>query len=433
VLRTTSAGLNPGLNTTSMGGSSDRSATISSNGNRVDASPRRSSRRSAATMSDVEASARKHVDPSLIEFASFQEFQNDDTSTNWEEELRASPECPYPFATMLQLSARYIADHAEAVSVFHIPGELFHNKESFRNLMNDLALAWLLGMKIVLVADCRYTKDCEVVINGNDAMIDSAHECHNSMRVTDSSTLRQIEEESGYMRFEIERLMNKRLRRHGSTGSADANVVGGNFFSATAFGEVRGVDYQHSGYPTGVQADKILQVLDNHDIVLLTTIGTSDDGDLVNVNGEHLAASVAAEIGAQKLVYMASQGAVLRQKGQSDPLQNVPLSLVQSILEYHQVHVYKIGVAAFEKAKQHLDSSAIELLLHFGWAAWAMEQGVRRAHIVNPSDGALLEELFTAEYGTNTCLYHDDEGKEDDTDDIARELDMFLQEVSGKQ
>jgi hypothetical protein len=57
------------------------------------------------------------------------------------------------------------------------------------------------------------------------------------------------------------------------------------------------------------------------------------------------------------------------------------------------------------------------------WAVWALQQKntVARAHIVNPSDGALLEELFTSsKNGLNTCVYHDDKGTEQE-ETIAQE------------
>jgi hypothetical protein len=52
------------------------------------------------------------------------------------------------------------------------------------------------------------------------------------------------------------------------------------------------------------------------------------------------------------------------------------------------------------------------------------KHGVTRAHIVNPTDGALLEELFTSKNGANTCIFHDKEllYLEDDDDDDEEEI-----------
>ena len=72
------------------------------------------------------------------------------------------PSSYYPFAAMMQGSAPYIADHAGKVVVFHIPGELLEDTKASDALLQDIALCWLLDMKIVIVAGCRLaaTDEC---------------------------------------------------------------------------------------------------------------------------------------------------------------------------------------------------------------------------------------------------------------------------------
>jgi hypothetical protein len=67
---------------------------------------------------------------------------------------------------MFRGSASYIANHRGTIAVYHIPGELLA-WEGFPGLMDDIALTWLLGMKIVLVAGCRHQIDLR---------LDSKHE-----------------------------------------------------------------------------------------------------------------------------------------------------------------------------------------------------------------------------------------------------------------
>jgi amino-acid N-acetyltransferase len=287
-------------------------------------------------------------------------------------------------------------------------------------LMDDIALSWLLGLKIVIVVGCRYDVEC-CSLGCEIGM--SAHECHNTLRVIDDKLLRDIEEDAGYVRFEVERRLNRSLRLHGGMSKTDehsplpsGNVIGGNFYTAKPFGLVEDKDYQNTGYPSEVHDDKIKAVLERNDIVLLTTVGCSKFGSCVNVNGNHLAASVASALGAYKLVYLSNKGTVLRKQGEEKTLQDIPLSVVKSFLDFHKVKVHRAGFASFTEARKRLESSAVEMLLHMGWASWALDHGVKRAHIVNPGDGALLEELYTAKHGANTCLYKDDEHEEDDQD-----------------
>ena len=55
------------------------------------------------------------------------------------------------FVKMFRGSASYIANHRNTLAVYHTPGELLAWK-GFPGLMDDIALAWLPGMTIVLVA-----------------------------------------------------------------------------------------------------------------------------------------------------------------------------------------------------------------------------------------------------------------------------------------
>ncbi|GKY99744.1 hypothetical protein MPSEU_000928300 [Mayamaea pseudoterrestris] len=365
------------------------------------------------------------LDPSQVEFVNVEQdfllraaeessrqlesFDTDNTSTG--------SSSNYPFAKMMHLCAPYIASHSDQTAVIHIPGEILDasNGKEADQLFSDMALAWLLGMKLVLVTGCRYDADtCDV------EEIEHAHTCHNSLKVTDADTLRRTEEEAGYLRTEVERRLNKSLRVHGGVASTssssspalEGNVVSGNFYTAQQFGTVRGNDFQYTGFASKVATENIRQHLRNNDVVLLTTVGHSALGECVNVNGYHLSAFVASQLEAYKLVYMSNEATVLQSNGKN--IQDLTMSTAQSITDYHQVQVHNTGFATFEKARQALSSGAVELLLHLGWTNWAMERGVKRAHIVNPGDGAILEEFFTSKNGMNTCIIQDDEEEVDD-------------------
>jgi amino-acid N-acetyltransferase len=369
------------------------------------------------------------ADPSMIEFVA----TNDPVILEEKGSLLTAEQLKdvagsYPLAAMMQGSAMYIAAHSGQVSVFHIPAELVEDKETCDHLLSDMALCWLLGMKIVIVVGSRYESDtCEVsTMDGLDLM-HHPHECHNALRITDAQMLRDIEEEAGFCRTEIERKLNRFLRAHDMSTSSDSpnlegNVVSGNFYKAQQFGVVRGEDFQYTGFCSGVNPESIMKVLNNNDIVLLCAIGMSPDGELVNVNGYHLAATVASSLKASKIIYVANHdSAVLRLKGEKGTIQELPLSFSKLVTNYHQVKCHNTGFATFERARQSLSPGAVELLLHLGWSNWALDRKVGRAHIINPSDGALLEEMFTRQNGANTCLYHDEDSEVPREEAVAQE------------
>ena len=326
----------------------------------------------------------------------------------------------YPVSMMMQDCAPFIATHAGKVVVFHIPGELLENVKLFNSLLSDITIAYLLGMKIVMVVGTTSDSDsCSLNFS-------RPHECHNALKVVDEHSLRYLEEQAGYLRTEIERKLNRCMHMQGN--KLEGNIVSGNFFTARRYGRIRGQDFQYAGYVGEVHTDNVNNVLRENDIVLLSTVGLCSSGDLVSVNGYHLAASVAASLEAYKIVYMANEGSILHKKGGSDQeiIQELPLSFAEEILDYHNIKVHSKGFAHFDDARGNEDPRAVELLLHLGWASWAMEHGVKRAHIVNPTDGALLEELFTTKNGANTCLFHDDEFDHMEDEIADEEWDNFF-------
>jgi hypothetical protein len=145
-----------------------------------------------------------------------------------------------PFVKMFRGSANYIANHRATLAVYHLPGGLLDlpDPQIFRDLMNDIALTWLLGMNVVLVAGCRHQVRKRIKEDSRSY----------GLRVTDADTLRIVKEEAGYVRFEVERQLARSLRMQGAGGTSgqghyDGNVVSGNFYSAQPFGILDGVDY----------------------------------------------------------------------------------------------------------------------------------------------------------------------------------------------
>jgi hypothetical protein len=157
----------------------------------------------------------------------------------------------FNFVNMFRGSANYIANHRNTIAVYHIPGILLDyapDPTLFRNLMNDISLTWLLGMRIVIVVGCRH--QIEKRLSNTTTQYNDGY---NGLRVTDQDTLRVVKEEAGYVRFEVERQLARSLRMQGGSsttaagieqGYYDGNVVSGNFYSAQPFGVRDGVDYK---------------------------------------------------------------------------------------------------------------------------------------------------------------------------------------------
>ena len=326
----------------------------------------------------------------------------------------------YPFVSLLRDSSPYIVNHRHSTIVYHIPGDLITDVEKFNSVMDDIALTWLFGMKIVLCVGCR-TQVSERLdrLGGNPIKLKSG------IRITTDTTLRILEEEAGFCRFEVERQLNRCLRSKG----ANCNVVSGCFITAKKFGVVDGVDYQHTGYPKTLQTDRINRFISRNDVVLLTPLGFTEDGQALNIKSEQLAGFTSGALKASKVVYFSTKSLVMRGSSNSnDANANQRIQMIQrsnalQILSYHGLKINdKTGFPHWINPTVAAKKSNVQsMLLQMGWATDAIDKGVERAHIITCDDGALLEELFTARRGYGTCISQDDyeaPHPEDQNDDI---------------
>ena len=302
------------------------------------------------------------------------------------------------FVDMFRGSASYIASHRNSLVVFHIPGDLMdENPSTFRDLMNDISLTWLLGMKIVIVVGCRYQIERRL----QDRSI------HKGMVVTDPNTLRVVKEEAGYVRFEVERQLARALK--GSRGGnvaegGEGNVVSGNFFSSQPFGVLDGVDYMYSGFVRRMETDKIHQALKNKDIVLLTTLGFSPTGEVFNVHSEYLASYAGAALNASKLIYFLEKDVAMRHKVHGSNIPHLRVNDGKNLLQHSGVRTETKGFVYFDDCPYN--DAEQNFLVKMGWGMDALKNGVKRVHLISPENGALLQELYTRD-GAGTMISGD--------------------------
>jgi len=369
----------------------------------------------------LDASGLLSLDPEVVEIVEVPPTINNKTySSNEQPQNMNAILQGLPFVSMFRGSANYIANHRSTLAIYHIPGGLLDlpDPSVFRDLMNDIALTWLLGMKIVLVVGCRHQVEKRIPSKERVRFF--------GIPVTDAETLRVVKEEAGYVRFEVERQLARSLRMQGGSDygggnkrydHVDGNVVSGNFYSAQPFGILDGIDYKYTGFVRKVEVDKIKQLHQSRDICLLTTLGVSPSGEVFNVNSEALAATVAGTMDASKVIYFTEQEMELRHKIHGNKIQNLRFSDARHLLQYNDVQIHKRGfvtVGAGTKTNStSTTASAVEgetpesdMLIKIGWATTALEQGVKRAHILSPKSGAVLQELYTRD-GSGVLLSRD--------------------------
>jgi amino-acid N-acetyltransferase len=273
------------------------------------------------------------------------------------------------FVTWFRSVAPYVNAFRGKTFVVAFGGEVVADGK-FVELTHDFNLLAALGIRLVLVHGAR--PQIEQHLSNNDI----ADHYHNGIRHTDAATMQCVKEAMGRVRFEIEALLSMGLA-NSPMANADIRVAGGNFITAQPMGVINGVDLQHTGRVRKVDCAAIRDRLNFGEVVLLSPLGYSPTGEVFNLTLEDVAASVAIELDAEKLVFLMDTDGVTDASGEL--LRELTMGQASAVLA----------------SGQTLNDDAA---LFLPCAVRACEAGVARTHLISRhTDGALLQELFTDE------------------------------------
>lgn len=266
------------------------------------------------------------------------------------------------YASWFRNSTPYIRAHRGKTFVVFLTGEALEHA-NLVNIIHDLALLQVLGVRLVLVHGARP----QLANSLPDAKF------HGPRRITELGHLDPLLATYGQLRTRIEGLFATGLPNTPLHGT-NIRVKGGNFVTAKPIGVIDGVDHQFTGSPSEVHKDQIEAALDQGALVLLSPVGYSSDGQAYNLAADELVSTVAVALGADKLLMLDHQGYLADDQGELSTL------------------------LAPDDLKSHLDGEHVTDAQrgHLLALITAVRGGVPRAHVVSfEEDGALLGELFT--------------------------------------
>lgn len=268
------------------------------------------------------------------------------------------------YARWFRASTPYISAHRNRTFVVLLGGEAIAHA-NLANIVHDLALLHVLGVRLVLVHGARPQIDA--------ALPDSRF--HGPRRITDRDSMEALLGVYGQVRSKLEAQFSTGLPTS-PLRNADIATATGNFVVARPIGVLDGVDHLFTGQVRRIHERRIRALLDARNLVLLSPIGYSPSGQPFNLAADELAAETALALGADKLIMFDADGYVKDEHGHNRP-DLVPADL-ESLLERTMPEPYV--------ANQ--------------WQAMlrACRGGVPRCHLVSyVEDGAILQELFTAQ------------------------------------
>jgi len=272
------------------------------------------------------------------------------------------------YARWFRASTPYISAHRNRTFVVLLGGEAIAHS-NLTNIVHDLALLHVLGVRLVLIHGARPQIDA--------AIPDCRFHAHR--RITDRDSLDTVLGVYGQVRTALEALFSTGLPTS-PLRNADIATVTGNFVVAKPIGVLGGVDHLFTGQVRRIHAQRLKAALDMRALLLLSPIGYSPSGQAYNLASDELAADIALALKADKLILFAEDGYV------HDPTGRQRTHLIPGELDVIIDHPQTPTAVAHQ----------LRVMLR------ACRGGVPRCHLVSyAEDGALLEELFTAQgHGT---------------------------------
>jgi amino-acid N-acetyltransferase len=265
------------------------------------------------------------------------------------------------YARWFRGSTPYISAYRNKTFVVLLAGEALNHK-NLTNVIHDLALLHVLGVRLVLVYGARPQIDL--------ALPDSTF--HESRRITDSNAIETIAAVNGQIRTRLEGMFSTGLPNT-PLHNVDLPVISGNFVVAQPIGIIDGVDHLFTGKVRRVETQRISSALDAGALLLQSPLGYSSSGQAFNVPADSLAQEIAIQLKADKLIVFDEE--IVRDENGVRVSSFTPSTLDQ----------YRHNIT--DGQRRRLSAMAA-----------AVRAGVGKAQLISyQEDGALLAELFTAE------------------------------------
>ena len=313
----------------------------------------------------------------------------------------------FTFVPWFRSVAPYIHMHRGKTFVVGIAGEAIAAGK-LHNLAQDLALIQSMGVKIVLVHGFRPQVNEQLAAKGHTPKYAKG------IRITDEISLDCAQEAAGQLRYEIEAAFSQGLPNTPMAGST-VRVISGNFITARPVGIVDGVDFMHSGLVRKVDVLGITRTLDMGAMVLLSPFGFSPTGEAFNLTMEEVATSVAAELQADKLIFLTETHGIRikphEPASDDNPIDTeLPLAVAKQLL-----------------AEAPAPTEPTDIGFYLQHCVKACEEGVERSHILPFAvDGALLLEVYVHD-GIGTMVIDEklEELREATADDVGGILQLI--------
>jgi len=302
------------------------------------------------------------------------------------------------FVDWFRQSTPYINAFRNKTFVIAFGGELL-TETQFTPLVHDIMLLHSLGVKLVLVHGARPQIETRLKKLGGEIKV------VNGLRITNDLALECVIDAASRVRVEIEALLSMGLANTLTAGKT-VHISSGNFVTAQPLGIRDGIDYQHTGEVRKIATDTIQAMLTHNNLVLVPPLGYSPTGEVFNLNAKDLAAELASQLEAEKLIYFINDKGITNSKNQ----------LIRELISSDAEELLK--------KKTKMSESTIRCVQN---AIKAVNNNVPRSHLIDRHiDGGLLTELFTRDgCGSLISANNFEVIRQANIDDMASLIDLI--------
>ena len=274
-------------------------------------------------------------------------------------------------AEVLTQALPYIKRYTGKIVVVKYGGNAMVNEKLKQQVMEDIVLLWLIGVKIVLV------HGGGPEITELMAKLGKKAEFIDGLRVTDKESVDIVQMVlAGKVNKTLVNLIEMKGGKAIGLSGMDGRLIEA---------EIKDEKLGFVGRITRVNVDPITDLLEKGYIPIVSTLGCDKQGNAYNINGDTAAAFIAGALGAERLIMMTDIAGILRQKDD-------PTSLIPEIKLSDAEGLYRDGVISGGMIPK------VECCVE------AIHQGVKNVVIM---DGrvphAILMELLTDE-GAGTLI-----------------------------
>ena len=209
-------------------------------------------------------------------------------------------------AEVLTAALPYIKKYSGKIIVVKYGGNAMINEELKQQVMQDIVLLWLIGVKVVLVhGGGPDISELMTKLGKQPKFVDG-------LRVTDKETMDIVQMVlTGKVNKTLVNLLESKGGRAMGISGMDGRLI-----------EARQKDERlgYVGSVTNINIDPVMDLLEKGYIPVISTIGCDRDGNAYNINGDTAAAYIAGAIGAENLMMMTDISGILRDKNDPDSL-----------------------------------------------------------------------------------------------------------------